>query len=224
MPASTSYIVRNGSRGLKSLSRLSVKGLMEELNEAESAGDVHMTKALLAKLSDRKSIPVKFLRFYENSRPTYIGTWSRLSTTVGPRTPFAKDHSLDYSYDSGEEWIEEEGEADDLGSLDGEEEDKEEDEDDENDWMVDDDEVDEGGLVNDDEEELDPLGFPLTNTLGKRKATTHNQRLSKRRKVVPLKPDCKGPHWETTLGETQVPSFSRYAIRMLNGERATHAY
>ena len=66
----------------------------------------------------------KLLQFYENERPAYWGTWSKKSSVVGPRRPFAKDcHYLEYDYDSDDDWEEEEeGE-----SLSDEEKDKEED-------------------------------------------------------------------------------------------------
>ncbi|CAG8631179.1 14561_t:CDS:2, partial [Acaulospora colombiana] len=34
--------------------------------------------------------------------------------------------------------------------------------------------------------------------------------------LVPLKPDCKGPFWETTLGYPHVASWSRFCVRVLN--------
>lgn len=57
--------------------------------------------------------PVKLLQFDEDHRPAFFGTDSRRSKTVGPRRPLSKDTERDYSYDSGEEWEEEE-DAEDL--------------------------------------------------------------------------------------------------------------
>ena len=81
----------------------------------------------------------KLLQFHENERPAYWGTWSKKSTVVGPRRPFAKDcHFLEYDYDSDDDWEEEEeGE-----SLSDEEKDKEEDQD-----MKEEDDDDDGFFV-----------------------------------------------------------------------------
>lgn len=157
-------------------------------------------------------------------RPMYIGTWTKTSSVIGPRTPFAKEAGVDYTYDSGEEWYEEEEEEgeemEDLETIDGEEE--EEEEEDNGDWIVDDDddelerdEEDDGDLVL----SLDEIGsglIPLPSK-GKRKAEGVFSFKNKRRRLVPLRPDHKGPFWEKTLGECQVHSFSRYAVRVLNG-------
>ena len=33
----------------------------------------------------------KLLKFHENRRPAYWGTWGKTSHTVGPRSPFGKE-------------------------------------------------------------------------------------------------------------------------------------
>lgn len=49
----------------------------------------------------------KFLRFCEDMRPPYHGTWSKTSSVVTGQNPFAKDTScLDYEVDSEGEWEE----------------------------------------------------------------------------------------------------------------------
>jgi chromatin assembly factor 1 subunit A len=196
---------------------------VEQFNDASMAGDVSTAKSLISILSDRRKLPLRWLYFYENSRPMYVGTWSKTSKIVGPRSPFAKEDEIDYSYDSGEEWYEEEEgeEMEDLETLDGDEED-EEDEEDNGDWIVDDDEEElepdeDGGLVL----SLDEIGSGLASvSKGKRKADGLQGfgRFGKRRKVIPLKPDCKGPFWETTLGHPHIASWSQFSIRVLNGD------
>lgn len=209
---------------LKTVNKLSVRDLIEQLNDATTAGDVNSAKALISTLSDRKKLPLRWLHFWENTRPMYIGTWSKTSRVVGPRTPFAKEEAVNYDYDSGEEWFEEEEgeEMEDLETLDGEEEEEEEEEN--HDWIVDDDEEeleqdDEGDLVL----ALDDVGDGVVAipSQKKRKAESaggfYGFNRNKRRKLVPLKPSCNGPHWETVLGEPQIPSWSQYSIRVLNG-------
>ncbi|KAJ3335369.1 hypothetical protein HDU93_005676 [Gonapodya sp. JEL0774] len=71
-------------------------------------------------------------------RPAWWGPFTKSSSAVLPRRPFAKDNDLDYDFDSEEEWEDEEGE-----DLVSEEEEEEEikgkdagEEDEEDDWLV----------------------------------------------------------------------------------------
>ncbi|KAG8857092.1 hypothetical protein FRB91_011837 [Serendipita sp. 411] len=204
---------------VKTIVPLCVRDIIEQLNDATMAGDVYSAKRLISMLSDRQRIPLRWLHFYENNRPMYVGTWTKTSRCIGPRTPFAKDESMDYSYDSGEEWFEEEEgeEMEDTETLDGEDEEEEEDEN--NDWIVDDEQLepeDGDGLVL----SLDEIGSETVDLTSKGKRRMEGGYFgfkgSKRRKLLPLKPDCKGPLWETRLGVPQEPSWSRYSIRVLN--------
>lgn len=76
--------------------------------------------------------PVKYLQFYENSKPPYIGTWCSLEhKTVGfPRgNPYFKVPSgIDYEYDSDFDWNEdddEDGEGEDIDNDDDEDDEEE---------------------------------------------------------------------------------------------------
>lgn len=51
---------------------------------------------------------IKLLQFHGNHRPAFFGVDPRKATKVGPRRPILKEPDLDYAYDSGEEWEEEE--------------------------------------------------------------------------------------------------------------------
>lgn len=210
---------------MKTVSTLSVRDLIEQLNDATESGDVTSAKRLISTLADRKRLPLRFLHFWENTRPMYIGTWTKTSTKVGPRSPWAKEDGVDYEWDSGEEWEEEEDgeEMEDLDALDGDEEDDSEEG--LGDFMVPDDEVE--------DEEDDDEGIVLEMEgeevkLGKRKREGGGGgwggfglggRRSKKIKV--LKPNCKGPLWEDTLGVPKLASWGAFAIRVLNG---THLY
>jgi chromatin assembly factor 1 subunit A len=85
--------------------------------------------------SERRIISVpnklKFLKFFEDYRPPYHGTWSKpKSKLVSGRHPFGKDEShLNYEVDSEAEWEEEAEDGEDLDSVakDDEEEDADED-------------------------------------------------------------------------------------------------
>eukprot|EP00041_Stephanoeca_diplocostata_P003150 m.32229 g.32229 ORF g.32229 m.32229 type:complete len:876 (+) comp14092_c0_seq2:117-2744(+) len=88
-----------------------------------------------ATLLRRRQIGVRFklLQFQEDIRPAYYGSHSKTSAAVTGRRPLHRDTTMDYEYDSGEDWEEEEvgDDCSDAGSdSEGERNDAEEDEDD----------------------------------------------------------------------------------------------
>lgn len=94
-----------------------------------------------------RCLPTKYLRFAEDVRPPYIGTYTKLSNghTIAKlrRNPFTKGlPRMDYDYDSEVEW-EEPGEGEDLDSE-GEEEVGEDEEGDEMEGFLDDDDAGDG--------------------------------------------------------------------------------
>lgn len=190
---------------------------MSRITEAAEEGDYTTTSDLAMLLADRKIIPLRFMHFSHEGRPEYLGTWTKSSATVGPRTPFAKDAAIDYEAEGIDEWLEEEeGEADDLASLE-DDEDVEEDGDSEDDWIVSDDVLE---LV--DGAEVQGSPHPSLSSLpgvGKRKADGGEKKVGiKRRKIdTALVPEIKGPIWEPTIGEC-TKAFERYQIRLLDGE------
>ncbi|RDX48339.1 hypothetical protein OH76DRAFT_668083 [Lentinus brumalis] len=211
--------------GFKTYNPLSVRGLMSQLTEAEVAGDDSEVRRLLAILRDRQSIPAKVLSFHEDARPGYFGTYTRNSREIGPRAPFAKDPvQVDYTYDSGEEWAEEDaGDADDVVE-DAEDEGDGEDEPDSDldSWLVDDDDIEDPGTPI--EDRMGSPGFPDIDLpplgkAGKRKAKEEKEKSSsgkKRRVVVPLVPFTKGPEWETHIGRCTYEPFKAYRIQLFN--------
>ncbi|KAJ3989993.1 chromatin assembly factor 1 subunit A-domain-containing protein [Lentinula detonsa] len=197
----------SAAHGMKTFCPVAVRELMQQLSEVEVFGDTSSVRKIHNLLSDRTLLPAKVLIFSDDSRPGYLGTWTRSSKLIGARTPFAKDVlELDYGYDSGEEWEEEPvGDADDV--MDDAEDDATEDQDsDVDDWLVDDDEVEESLPTR----ELELAGSP------KRKADdAHTITTKKRKVVVPLVPFAKGPCWETSIGQTE-STFRPFRIRLLN--------
>lgn len=212
--------------GYKTYNPLSVRGLMSQLTEAEVAGDDAEVRRLLGLLRDRRAIPVKVLSFHEDARPGYFGTFTRNSREIGPRAPFAKDPvQVDYTYDSGEEWAEEDaGDADDVVE-DAEDEGEGEDEPDSDldSWLVDDDDIEDPGTPI--EERMSSPGFPDIDMpppgiSGKRKAKEDKEKNGagkKRRVVIPLVPFAKGPEWETHVGRCAYEPFKAYRIQLFNG-------
>ena len=185
-------------------------------------GDDVTVRRLLSLLEDREKIPAKVLIFDEDTRPGYFGTFTKSSSTVGPRTPFAKDAvAFDYGYDSGAEWEEEEA-GDDLVSLDGSAEDAGSDVDSEmGDWLVDDDEDAEPGTPLDERGGSPGLPLPpnMSPSNGKRKPSeAPDKKKTKKRKVMPLVPFTKGPCYEDGIGDCAYEAFNEYRIQLFNGK------
>lgn len=79
-----------------------------------------------------KTVPHKYIKFYENVRPPYIGTYSK-EAILPAEDPFCTEGTgYNYDYDSDLEWINEEDEEGEQGGVDnlesGEEDDEDEDE------------------------------------------------------------------------------------------------
>ena len=166
-------------------------------------------------LEDRTAIPAKVFIFHEDTRPGYFGTWTRISSTIRPRRPFARDVvAIDYSYDSSEEWEEEcPGEADDVADDNDDDDEGDVGEDSDADsWLVDDD--------NDDDVEAvvpvdgaDSVPFPKRRLEGAN--GTGNS--YKKRRVVPLVPFIKGPVWDPSITKTAEEVFIPFRVRFFNG-------
>ncbi|KAF6764704.1 CoCAF-1 [Ephemerocybe angulata] len=198
---------------------LAVRDVVNQLSEAEVAGDDQIVRSLLTKLQDRKAFPAKVFIFREDARPGYYGTWTRSSRIIGPRRPLAKDLLVfDYGYDSGEEW-EEEPVGEDVAEDDEDEEDPDADDSDADSWLVEDDEEPE--IVNlSDIDSITPPDLFGTDLppLPKRKADDpeKKQNTKKRKVVVPLVPFAKGPFWENRIGECSYDPFKAYQIQLFN--------
>lgn len=138
------------------------------------------------------------------------GTWTKFSPDIRARRPFGKDETLDYDYDSGEDW-EEEGDGEILVS-DGSDEDDSDSDAEEEGWLVDDeDEVEEMPSETVEEPASEPTAKRKAKAITKGKDT-------KKRKVEKLAPFQKGPCWETEIGECTYDAFKTYRIQLLNGK------
>ncbi|KAI8998819.1 hypothetical protein BD414DRAFT_433013 [Trametes punicea] len=209
--------------GYKTYWPISVRGLMGQLTEAEVAGDDSEVRRLLSLLRSRRALPAKAFVFAEDVRPGYFGTFTRSSREVGPRTPFARDVvAVDYGYDSGAEWAEEDaGDADDVVEGDGEDDEVDDGEEDSDldSWLVDDDEVEDPGTPIEDRPGSPGFDFPPPlPQQGKRKKEEKERSGSskKRRVVVPLVPFSKGPEWEPVIGRCAYEPFHAYRIQLFN--------
>jgi len=132
-----------------------------------------------------------------------------------PRRPFARDVVvIDYSYDSSEEWEEENpGDADDVADDNDDDDEGDPGEDSDADsWLVDDDDDDGVEVV----VPVDNVDVPL---LPKRRSegTSSTGSSYKKQRVVPLVPFVKGPVWEPSITKTVEEVFTPFRVRFFNG-------
>ncbi|CCD26133.2 Rlf2p NDAI_0G03560 [Naumovozyma dairenensis CBS 421] len=100
------------------------------------------------------TVPQKYIKFYENVRPPFIGTYSK-NVSLPITNPFSTEGTgYNYEYDSDLEWINEEDEEGGIDNLESGEEDEDEDEDDD---QADDSEF-EGFLDTEESAEANPSG------------------------------------------------------------------
>lgn len=192
-----------------------VRDVFTRLSEAEVGGDVGAVRSLNKSLKNRTLFPAKVLIFKDDARPGYFGTWSKTSTVVRPRAPYAQDIlAHDYGYDSGDEWEDEGTEGGDNVVEEDEDEpddggDAESIASDLDDWLVDDDtaEGESTSAISD--------SFPDKKRKG---LSGSNEQESKRRKVVPLIPFAKGPVLESSVEGCSYLPFRPYQLQLLNGE------
>ncbi|WVR03828.1 hypothetical protein IAU60_000824 [Kwoniella sp. DSM 27419] len=197
-------------KGLKTMPLYgSVAEVWGELQNAEDP------RTVLLRLNNRRKFPWKTLSFDQQARPPYCGTFTKKSVVVGPRTPFAQDPIFDYSYDSADDWQDDEGgeDVDDFGEGEAKE-DEEDDEDGETEGEFDD-WLDDG----DDAEFAPPDGEPEAFATADQ-SRLHMKVVKKSRdmpkRVVKLTPTWKGPVWEGRIGEDGSDGLEGYRIQLLN--------
>ncbi|KAK8861567.1 hypothetical protein IAR55_002389 [Kwoniella newhampshirensis] len=207
-------------RGLKTVPR---HGTVAEVwNAVQEAED---PRTVLDQLRNKHKFPWKTLAFDQQTRPPYCGTFTKKSLVVGPRTPFGRDPIFDYSYDSGDDWQDDEGgeDVDDFGDGAPKEDDEDDDVDDEDEGEFDDwlDDAEDVEFTPADGELEDADGLVAITAL----ATTDQTRLPMRvvkksrdvpKKVVKLTPTWKGPLWEQEIGEEGSEGMEGYRIQLLN--------
>ena len=180
-------------------SLMSVKDIVAEI-DGVSHNPIDLTESQFQRATKKpldllKSIPVKILKFAEDVRPPYIGTYTRLrdaqSISRLARNPFRRElPETNYDYDSEAEW-EEPGEGEDLDSE-GEED------------IEDEDEADMDGFLDDEETDA---------------------RAIKRRPILgDLEPTCSGICWEGPQAqgsEKSTVDLVLFKLDMLMGEDST---
>ena len=185
-------------------------------------------RKILDQLKNRHKFPWKTLAFDQQVRPPYSGTFTKKSVAVGPRTPFAQDPILDYSYDSGDDWQDDEG-GDDVEDFDDLPRHEEEDEDDESEGEFD------GWLDDGGEEESVPyeqmdigheMPEPISSALVVQSRVS--MKVTKRTKegpkrVIKVTPYWKGPMWERRIGDGS-EGMEAYRLQLLDGKPKEHCF
>ena len=160
---------------------------------------------------DSNSRRAKLLKFHENQRPAYWGTWaSKTTKLIGPRRPFAKDEDhFEYDYDSDDDWEEEE-EGEDLDEMDKEDQEEK----DKDDYEVDNDFFVPHGYLSDGEEEKDEDEvFDPEAAKHKLKLREQEFEAEQKKKTKELKPRLWGCYWE----DASMDAAANQLIRVLTG-------
>jgi chromatin assembly factor 1 subunit A len=166
---------------------------------------------------DKKVYKAKLIQFKENVRPPYFGTWTKRSSCIGGRTPFAKDSErFDYEVDSDDEWEEEEkGES--IRDSDSEASDNED-----NDYELDEFFVPHGHLSDDENQEEDigdvelmPDGQKKRKLLTKEKILIE-ERTKKLKRLVPKAIGCLWMENDEFLNKAKFRDFERHRVVFLN--------
>lgn len=191
---------------------------MQGITEGDLRGDGG--RKYYNQLRNRSKLAFKTLKFCTEARPGWRGTWTKRSSIIRPRAPFAMDTSaLNYEYDSADDW---DGEEDEEGEdvISGAEEQGEDMSDEESDgdgWLAQDDEMieyQEGFDADDDGMCVDPE----TDAQAKRFVAKRSQAATnKKRKPGPLTQLIKGPCWEAVDGAVEWELLNTFKIQFLNG-------
>ncbi|XP_059611294.1 chromatin assembly factor 1 subunit A-like [Phlebotomus argentipes] len=156
---------------------------------------------------------VKFLRFHENQRPPYYGTWRKKSAKLTPRNPFSKDENLfDYEVDSDDEWEEEEPGESLHGSDDEKDKESEDDYEVDNDFFVPHGHLSDEELQNEDEDNSPEMQKAKLKLLQQEFADEMKKKTEK------LKPRLIGCVWQTASGE-RPDSCSEVIWRLLSASK-----
>ncbi|BEI85303.1 hypothetical protein CcaverHIS002_0507040 [Cutaneotrichosporon cavernicola] len=167
-------------------------------------------RAVLDELTNMRKFPWKTLAFDQQARPPYVGTFTKKSLAVGPRTPFAQDPVFDYSYDSADDWQEDDEGGEDVDEPvdDGDDEAPTEDEGEFDDWL---------------DNTEDPIFSKGADGDIVMAESTHLASPKKRvpvKRITKLNPTWQGPVWEQIIaGPTE--GLDEYRIQLLNDTPST---
>ncbi|PRQ73813.1 hypothetical protein AAT19DRAFT_15380 [Rhodotorula toruloides] len=242
-PLTTSHRYRTHTHNLYPSPPYIVRDTVQRINDASLT--TQDTSELYDLLNDRSKIKVKLLKFHEDLRPGYVGTWTKTSVMVGARNPLGREtFHLNYDVDSEAEWEEEpdDPDAEDIGSDGGEDDvDGEAGENSDADsWLAEDDEIEYeegydadgdmvmqaaengGRLPGEEDDDVVVMSDPQAEKERKRKEREAKKRKAEkeRRKKKgldgPILPLVKGPVWQKDVETVAEPVFKSMRIHFLN--------
>lgn len=208
--------------------KLSVRETMAQIGEYVAMGAEAQYDELRRRLQSRTQVQLKHLQFHEDHRPGYVGTWTKRSKLVAPRTPFEQDRStLNYDIDSEEEWEEDDPDAEALGGSDEEDDAGSEADSEVNSWLADDEEpleFEEGFegdepmpmLLDGEEDEDEALRMARRRVEDRERKKKMVSEGAKKKLPGKLVPVSLGPHWEAELGQVSQPLFRSCRMQFLN--------
>ena len=194
-----------------------VEILEDEDEESDPEDDLDETNINIIMRKGDKSVRfrAKLLKFHENQRPAYWGTWTKTSQFISGRRPFGRDEeTFDYDYDSDDDWEEEEeGESLSDDEKDGEEDGENEDYEVDNEFFV------PHGYLSDEEEdkEEDEVLDPET-AKEKQKLAARTFEKEHKKKTAELKPRLWGCYFPD--GEDIQDAATLQMAKILNGYAA----
>ena len=190
----------------------------DDVEESDPEDDLDETNAnIVIRKGGDKSVKIpraKLLKFHENRRPAYWGTWTKTSKMICGRRPFARDEErFEYEYDSDDDWEEEEeGE-----SLSDDEKDKDEDEEKE-DYEVDNEFFVPHGYLSDEEEDREDDEVVDKETVKeKQKLAAKEFEKEHKKKTQELKPRLWGTYWTTEAESLDTEAAALQLAKILGG-------
>lgn len=113
--------IPSASLSISSTTFPTVEDIITQIQEHELRGDTREADRVRHILRNASKVQMKLLKFHQDVRPGYWGTWTKrspLPSISKGRNPFAQDSDLlNYDYNSEEEWAEDPEDAEDLGEL-----------------------------------------------------------------------------------------------------------
>lgn len=161
----------------------------------------------------------KYLKFHENRRPAYHGTWRKKSAFISGRKPFGTDNNMfDYEVDSDDDWEEEEEQGESIAGSDDEEKENEP----EDDYEVDNEFFVPHGHLSDDEvddEEASKLSpEDLKQKLKLLKDEFDQDMQSKTHKLKPRSIGCVWFNKDGTCDEEAIEKYLKPLKMITNGQ------
>ncbi|KAI9562969.1 hypothetical protein GHT06_010425 [Daphnia sinensis] len=189
---------------------------VEVIDEDEAEGPMNKEDIITVVPALPRRMRPKLLKFCENRRPAYWGTWGKTSHLVGPRRPFGKENIFDYDVDSDDEWEEEVEPGESLTDSEAEGEEKEP----ADDYEVDNEFLVPHGYLSDEEGEKEDDERPMSPSEAKEKLKLKEEQFERelKEKTCHIKPSLIGCCWTDDLNhEPQLLKvLQRYATVVLS--------